>query len=226
LIEETGDKRARQSSVQVLTELAAGAGLFRSADGHFCAQVRVGDRLEIYGLRSAGFRDWLIDGYMNGQTEPPSSWAIRRVVGMLEAKARFTTGMPDVYVRVGQNGDGADTAYFLDLGDPSGRAVAIGDQGWSVVDRPGVHFRRPGGLLGLPVPARDGSIDLLRNRRLRAARRSARSLGLPPPARNLRDAKANREGVLAGVSRRLSADLGRRARRDRRRPARTAVRQS
>ena len=53
-------------------------------------------------------------------------------------------------------------AYFLDLGDPSGRAVAIRDQGWSVVDRPGVHFRRPEGLLPLPMPALDGSIDRLR----------------------------------------------------------------
>jgi hypothetical protein len=60
LIEETGEKRERQSSVRVLTQLASGARLFRSADGHSCAQVRVGDRLEVYGLRSAGFRDWLI----------------------------------------------------------------------------------------------------------------------------------------------------------------------
>ena len=193
MIEKTGEKRERQSSVRVLTQLASGARLFRSADGHSCAQVRVGDRLEVYGLRSAGFRDWLIDGYMNGQTEPPSGWAIRRVVGMLEANARFTTGMPDVFIRVGQNGDGADTAYFLDLGDSSGRAVAIGDQGWSVVDRPGVHYRRPGGLLPLPMPARAGSIDLLRDRRLRSARRLARSLCLPAPARNPRDATANRE---------------------------------
>jgi hypothetical protein len=163
LIEETGDKRERPSSVQVLTQLASGARLFRSADGHFCAQVRVGDRLEIYGLRSDGFRDWLIDGYMNGQTEPPSSWAIRRVVGMLEARARFTTGMPEVFVRVGQDGDGADAVNYLDLGDSSGRAVAIRDQGWCVVDRPEVHFRRPGGLRRLPLPARDGSVDLLRS---------------------------------------------------------------
>ena len=60
MIEETGEKRERQSSVRVLTQLASGARLFRSADGHSCAQVRVGDRLEVYGLRSAGFRDWLI----------------------------------------------------------------------------------------------------------------------------------------------------------------------
>ena len=55
-----------------------------------------------------------------------------------------------------------ESTYFLDLGDASGRAVAIRDEGWSVVDRPGVHFRRPEGLLPLPVPGGDGSIDLLR----------------------------------------------------------------
>ena len=49
-----------QTCALPISELASGARLFRSADGHSCAQVRVGDRLEIYGLRSAGFRDWLI----------------------------------------------------------------------------------------------------------------------------------------------------------------------
>jgi hypothetical protein len=48
-------------------------------------------------------------------------------------------------------------------GDRTGRAVAIREQGWSVVDRPDVHFRRPDDLLPLPVPARDGSIELLRS---------------------------------------------------------------
>jgi energy-coupling factor transporter ATP-binding protein EcfA2 len=160
--EETGNNVDRPGSMQVLSRLASSARLFRSADGRFCAQVPVGDRLEIYGLKSAGFRDWLIDGFLIDQPEPPSSWAIRRVVGMLEARARFSTGIPEVFVRVGQDGDGADSSYFLDLGDPGGRAVAIRDQGWQVVDRPGVHFRRPAGLLPLPLPAHDGSIDLLR----------------------------------------------------------------
>jgi hypothetical protein len=111
LIEEAGDKQERPSSVRALTQLASGARLFRSADGHYCAQVPVGDRLEIYGLRSDGFRDWLIDGFMTSQIEPPSSWAIRRVVGMLEARARFTAGTPEVFVRVGQDGDGAGATY-------------------------------------------------------------------------------------------------------------------
>ena len=162
--DETGHNLERLDTVQVLSRLAAGARLFRSADGRFCAQVPVGDRLEIYSLKSAAFRDWLIDGFLIDQPEPPSSWAIRRVVGMLEARARFNTGIPEVFIRVGQNGngDGANSPYFLDLGDPSGRAIAIREQGWCVVDRPDVHFRRPEGLLPLPLPARDGSIDLLR----------------------------------------------------------------
>ena len=122
----------------------------------------MGDRLEIFGLRSAAFRDWLIDGFLTDQPEPPSNWAIRRVIGMLEARARFSTGVPEVFVRVGQDGDAAEPTYFIDLGDHTGRGVAIREKGWSIVDRPGIHFRRPKGLLSLPAPASGGSIDLLR----------------------------------------------------------------
>jgi hypothetical protein len=122
----------RMGSVQVLTQLASNARLFRPADGRFCAQVPVGDRLEIYRLKSAAFRDWLIDGYVIDQPEAPSSWPLRRVIGMLEARARFSAGIPEVFVRVGHDGDRGDSPYFLDLGDPRGRAVAIDDGGWSV----------------------------------------------------------------------------------------------
>jgi hypothetical protein len=161
---ETSSSVERRNVVGVLSQLAGSARLFRSADGRFCGQVPVGDRFEIYGLRSAAFRDWLIDGYLTDQDEAPSNGAIRRVIGTLEARARFLAGIPEVFVRVGQDGDGgcSGLTYFLDLGDATGQAVAIRDEGWSVAQRPGVHFRRPEGLLALPVPARDGSIELLR----------------------------------------------------------------
>ena len=122
----------------------------------------VGDRFEIYGLKSAAFRDWLIHGYLIDRPDPPSQVAIRRAIGMLEARARFDADIPEVFIRTGRDGDGEGSAYFLDLGDPSGRAVAISDRGWLEVDRPDVHFRRPAGLLPLPMPSRGGSIELLR----------------------------------------------------------------
>jgi hypothetical protein len=97
--EETGGKPVESASPsQVLASLTSGAKLFRSADGRFFAQVPVGERFEVYGLKSAAFRDWLIDGYLVSQPEPPSPRAILRAVGMLEARARFKADIPEVFI--------------------------------------------------------------------------------------------------------------------------------
>jgi hypothetical protein len=151
-----------EGPIQVLLRLAATARVYRSADGGLHARVAIGGRHEIYGIRSAGFRDWLIDGYFVERSEPPSSAAILRVVSLMEARARFDGGTPPVCIRVAGGGDQSGSAYFLDLGDSSGAAVKICARGWEVVDRPEIHFKRPGGLLPLPVPSRGGSIELLR----------------------------------------------------------------
>jgi hypothetical protein len=70
--EASGTPAEQVSPDQVLASLAAGVRLFRSNDGRFFAQVPVGDRLEVFGLKSAGFRDWLIRGYLIDQPAPPS----------------------------------------------------------------------------------------------------------------------------------------------------------
>jgi hypothetical protein len=161
----TGDDESSQeeeSTLQVLVRLASTARLCRSGDGCLHAQVAVGDRYEIHGVKSAGFRDWLIDGYFAERGEPASAAAIARVVGLLEARARFGTGEPSVFIRLGGGSDSKGSAYFLDLGDSSGAAIRICSSGWDVVDRPEIKFQRPEGLLPLPLPKRGGSIDMLR----------------------------------------------------------------
>ncbi len=156
------DDLKHAGAVEVLASVASEARLFRSTDGHLFAQVPVGDRLEIYGLKSAAFRDWLVHGYLAYRAEAPSQGTVRRAVGMLEARARFEVDVPEVFVRVGKGKDAEGPAYFVDLGGPTGAAVVVRDRGWLVVDRPEVHFRRPEGLQPLPVPSRSGSIDQLR----------------------------------------------------------------
>jgi hypothetical protein len=163
--DETGESTPDgEKAVDTLLRLASRARLYRSADGRLHARVPVSDRFEIYGLNSLGFRNWLMTGYFGDRREPPSQWAIRRVVGMLQAKAQFDGGTPSVFIRVGRDhdADGEVSAYYLDLGDPSGRAIKIRAHGWSLIDRPEVHFRRPDGSLPLPMPSHDGSIELLR----------------------------------------------------------------
>jgi hypothetical protein len=161
----TGDEENSQeeeSALQVLLRLGSTARLCRSGDGGLHAQVPVGDRHEIHGVKSDGFRDWLIDGYFAERGEPASVAAIARVVGLLEARARFGGGEPSVFIRVGGGSDSKGSAHFLDLGDSSGAAIRICAGGWEVVHRPEIKFQRPEGLLPLPVPERGGSIELLR----------------------------------------------------------------
>jgi hypothetical protein len=157
-----GDEVANSKDVErpfyALLRLAAAARLCRSGDGELHAQVPIGDRYEVYGVRSGGFRDWLIDGYFADRRESPSPATIARVVGLLEARARFDGGAPSVFIRVA--GDVSGAANFLDLGEPSGRAVKISAEGWGLVDRPAIPFQRPTGMLPLPVPSRGGSIEL------------------------------------------------------------------
>ena len=82
------DERAKKP-IDVLVRLASTARLFRTSDGRVHAQVKVGDRQEFYALKSAAFRDWLTDAYFAESGEPPSEWAIRRIIGVLRAKARL-----------------------------------------------------------------------------------------------------------------------------------------
>ena len=60
-------------------------------------------RHEILELRSAAFRDWLVDGYLSEHRKLPSRWAVGRVLEALEARARFDADTPPVYVRVGHD---------------------------------------------------------------------------------------------------------------------------
>ncbi len=157
-------RRGRESPVTALLRLTENAGLLRTSDGQSYAEVSVRGRSEAMALKSDAFRHWLIEGYYRACRELPSDWAIRRVLGALEAIARFEAGTPSVFVRVGHDGNsaGSGSACYLDLADPGGRAVKFGPDGWSVVDKPPVRFQRPDGYLELPIPTAGGSIDLLR----------------------------------------------------------------
>jgi hypothetical protein len=156
------DDGSERTAVQRLLGLAEGARVFRAGDGRLFARVPVGKRVEVYCLRSGAFRDWLIGAHFREFGELPPAEAIRRVIGALEAFARFGSGPPQVFIRVGGNCNKQGAAYYIDLGDVTGHAIEIGAGGWSAVERPGVEFRRPDGLLPLPRPSREGSIELLR----------------------------------------------------------------
>ena len=160
--DEQNDNGSERTAVQRLLRLAEGVRLFRADDGRLFARVPVGHRVEVHGLRSGAFRDWLIGEHFQEFGVLPPDGAIRRVIGALEAFARFGSGAPQVFIRVGGNSEMQEAGYYIDLGDVTGHAIHITAEGWSVCERPEVEFRRPDGLLPMPRPVREGSIELLR----------------------------------------------------------------
>ena len=120
------------------------------------------DRYEFYELKSAGFRNWLLDTYLSTYQQSPSNAVLSRVVAVLEARVQFEGSLPAVHVRVASDGEGERRISYLDLCDVEGRAVEIRPGGWSVVERPCVHFRRVPGMMPLPSPESGGTINLLR----------------------------------------------------------------
>jgi hypothetical protein len=157
-----GHRAEGSRAVELLLALGSNASFFRSVDGRFHARVPVNGRQEILGLKSMDFREWLAESYLREHRELPPARSVQRVLGTFEARARSETDRPLVHVRVGCGPETDEPSNYLDLGDASGRAIKICASGWSVVDRPNIHFRRPAGLLPLPLPSRDGSIELLR----------------------------------------------------------------
>ncbi len=85
-----------EGTVDVLMRLAARGRFFRSSDRRLFAQVPVGDRCEIYALKSTTFRDLLINCYFVDRHKLPTDAELRGVLGALEAFARFDGGTPPI----------------------------------------------------------------------------------------------------------------------------------
>ncbi len=148
--------------VEVLLRLLGEAALHRGADGRHYVRVPVGGRQDFYELKGAPLRDWLVDAYYQNHGTAPSPSALGRVIAVLESRARFRGAARPVSVRVALEHTTLSPASYLDMGDPSGRAIEIRDSGWTIVEKPGIEFHRPAGLLPLPEPRTDGSVELLK----------------------------------------------------------------
>lgn len=146
---------------ELLLTLAESAEYFHTPDERAFATVTVeGDErgLETVPVRGEGFRHWLRYQYFLATGKAPSMKTLYDIIGTLEARACFAGARCDVFCRVGGN----DGNIYLNLCDEKRRAVAITPEGWRLMDRVPVRFRRTRGMLPLPEPMRGGTIEELR----------------------------------------------------------------
>ena len=146
------------TNTDLLLNLAAAAGLFHTNDGTAYADLIIDGHRETWSLRSKRFRSWLRQQYYERTWDAPTPSSISAALNVLEAQAQFDGPERKVSVRVAEQQDGL---IYLDLADEFWRSVEIGPRGWRIVDDVPVRFRRPAGMLPLPLPARGRSIEEL-----------------------------------------------------------------
>jgi hypothetical protein len=141
----------------MLLELATAADLFHTAGGTAFADLPIDGHQETWPLRSPRFRAWLRRLYYKATGEALSAATLNSALNLLEARAQFDGPERTVHVLVAEHAG----RLYLDLADPGWRAVEIGPKDWRIVAKPPVRFRRPPGVLPLPVPQPGGSIEQL-----------------------------------------------------------------
>ena len=113
---------------------------------------------ETWALRSSGFAEWLGAEYYKEEAVAPCEQSIKTAVLTLSGKAIFAGPEEHVWLRVAKHED----RYYLDLCNDKWQAVEISADGWQVVDRPPVRFRRGKSMQPLPIPENAGEDGLSR----------------------------------------------------------------
>jgi hypothetical protein len=157
---EPAESAPRKSQATRLVDLAlaAGAELWHSPAGDAYGTLPADGHHEHHRLHTGAVRDWLARRYHAETRGAPGSQAIADALAVLSGMARYDGAEHATAVRVAAG----HAAVYLDLGEPSWRAVEITSAGWRVVADPPVRLIRSRGMLMLPEPTLGGSIEALR----------------------------------------------------------------
>jgi hypothetical protein len=149
----------RLSGGDMLGDMTLCDALFHTASGVAFADFIADGHRETWPIRSKRFRTWLRRCHYQATGAAASPAAIGSALDLLEARVLFDAPERVVDIRVAEHAG----CVYLDLADEHWRAVEIGPDGWRVLERPPVRFRRSPGMLPLPEPERDGSVEALRS---------------------------------------------------------------
>jgi hypothetical protein len=156
---DVGDtKKESQATAIVRLVTEGGAQLWHTPNGEGYITIIVAGHREHWPLASRGARDYLTRLYYLDAGRAPHGTSVLEVMATLSGIARYDGPTHPAYVRIAEH----DDAIYLDLAGASWRVVEITRDGWRVVSDAPIRFRRPRGLLPLPVPEPGGSIGGLR----------------------------------------------------------------
>ena len=133
----------------------AGVTLFHDENRQAYAILEVDGHVETHPVKSREFSLYLRELFHRKEETVLPTQARKDAEGLLEAMSVFEGETLGVHMRVA--GDAG--AIFIDLGDQDWRCIRITAEGWELLHRHLVRFRRTRGMEALPVPERGGSLD-------------------------------------------------------------------
>lgn len=144
---------------EALVRLAGSATYFLNSERDVFADIAINGHRETLQLDSAQYTDWLMHAFWKDKERLPKEAQLKEVTRLVKARTSFSDAQRhDVQLRVAE----MDEKIYLDLCDDSWQAVEISAEGWRIVERPPVRFRRTKGMLPLPHPVHGGTIEELR----------------------------------------------------------------
>lgn len=134
------------------------AELFHDDSRNCYAWVTHSEAASIHSIRSRGFKVWLSRLLWQATKKAPGSEALNSAVNVLESKALFEGEQYRLYNRVAPDPDG--DGIWIDMCNDKWQAIHVTGEGWQIVDKPPILFRRYSHQQPLVNPVRGGDAKL------------------------------------------------------------------
>ena len=156
----TIEQPTRESQATQLIKLARECCKFSHDGDDAHAAIEISGHREVHNLKSRSFRRYLAQQFFSASETAANGEALSTAINTLGGIAQFKSETRPVFARVG----GLDGRIFLDLCNGTWQQIEIDQSGWQCIESKNspVLFRRASGMLPLPEPARNGSIEELR----------------------------------------------------------------
>ena len=147
-------KPSQACSLLAIVEQQENTELFHDASGIAYATVKINGVRKTLSVRGRDYRNLLRRELYQQDGRNASAQAIDDALGTIEGQALFDGTEHEVKMRCAADKQGS---FWLDLGNEAWQSVKITAEGWEVVTRPDVKWRRPGGMRPLPTPVKGGT---------------------------------------------------------------------
>lgn len=151
------DEKKTQS--QLIIGLCSDMIFVHDEQGEGYARIKNSNHYELWPIRSRTMSLVLTDRYMRAfDDKVPSKNSLEEATSALEAKAVLRGDKVKIHTRIAETDEG----IYIDLCNDDWEVVEIKKDGWRVISKPPVYFKRSDIMQPLPTPSKDGDVDDLK----------------------------------------------------------------